>query len=94
LTAEISSDTVLVYLSKEPNHEFRLHTDASDHGISAVITQVQDGKEQGVSYGSRQLHMVKKKLIATGKELLAVVSSTKQFRCYFYGRKFTLVSEN
>lgn len=42
LKTELSSDTVLAYPSMDPSHKFRLHTDASDQGISAVLAQVQD----------------------------------------------------
>jgi hypothetical protein len=94
LKTEISSDVVLAYPSMDPTHEYRLHTDASGHGISAVLAQVQDGKERPVSYASRQLTAAEKKLSVTEKELLAVVFGTKQFRCYLYGRKFTLVTDH
>jgi hypothetical protein len=77
-----------------PAHEFRLHTDASDHGISAVLAQVQEGKERPIIYDSRQLTQAEKKLSVTEKELLAVVFGTKQFRCYLFGRKFTLVTDH
>jgi hypothetical protein len=77
-----------------PDHEFRLHTDASDHGISAVLAQVQDGKERPIIYASRQLNPAEKKLTVTEKELLAVVYGTKQFRCYLYGRNFSHVKDN
>jgi hypothetical protein len=43
--SELSSETVLVYLSMDPGHEFQLHTDASDQGISAVLTHIQNGQE-------------------------------------------------
>jgi hypothetical protein len=49
LKSEIGSDTVLAYPSMDPVHEFRLHTDASDHGISPVLAQVQDNSETGCS---------------------------------------------
>jgi hypothetical protein len=77
----------------DPTHEFRLHTDASDHGISAVLAQVQEGKERPISYARRQLTPAEEKLSVTEKELLGVVYGTKQFRCYLYGRKFTLVTD-
>jgi hypothetical protein len=38
LIVEIGSDTVLADPSMELIHEFRLHMDASDEGIPAVIT--------------------------------------------------------
>jgi hypothetical protein len=78
----------------DPAHEFRLHTDASHEGIAAVLTQVQDGKERPISYASRQLTPSDKKLTVTEKELLAVIFGTKQFRCYLYGRKFTLITNH
>jgi hypothetical protein len=94
LKTEISSDTVLACPSMDPTHEFRLHTDANDHGISAVLAKVQEGKERPVSYASRQLIPAEEKLSVTKEELLAVVYGTKQFRCYLYGRKFTLVTDH
>jgi hypothetical protein len=89
----IISDPVLAYLSMDPAHEYQLHTDASDVGISAVLAQVQDGQERPVCFASRQLNSAEGKLLVTEKELLAVVFATKQFRCYLYGRPFTLVTE-
>jgi hypothetical protein len=94
LKTDITSETVLAYPSMDPAHEYRLHTDASDHGISTVLAQVQEGKERPISYASRELTPTEKKLTVTEKELLAVVYGTKQFRCYLYGRKFTLVTDH
>ena len=36
---------------------FILDTDASDHSIGAVLSQVQDGAERVISYGSYHLHL-------------------------------------
>jgi hypothetical protein len=44
LKSEISSDTVLAHPTMNPDHEFRLHTDASDHGISADLQRAKTGK--------------------------------------------------
>ena len=90
----ISSDTVLAYPSMLPEHEFRLHTDASDIGISAVLTQDLGRGERPISFASRQLNASERKLSVTEKELLAVIFGTKQFRCYLYGRKFTLITDH
>jgi hypothetical protein len=75
-------------------HEFRLHTDASDIGISAVLTQDLGEGEKPISFVSRQLNAAEKKLSVTEKELLVVIFGTKQIRCYLYGRKFTLIIEH
>jgi hypothetical protein len=40
------------------------------------------------------LNAAEKKLSVTEKELLAVIFGTKQYRCYLYGRKFTLVTDH
>lgn len=90
----ISSDSVLAYPSMLPEHEFRLHTDASDIGISAVLAQDLGEGERPISFASRQLNAAEKKLSVTEKELLAVIFGTKQFRCYLYGRKFTLITDH
>jgi hypothetical protein len=35
--------------------EFLLFTDACDYGIGSVLSQMQDGVEKPIAYGSRQL---------------------------------------
>jgi hypothetical protein len=90
----ISSDRVLPYPSMLPEHEFRLHTDASNIGFSAVLTQDLGEGERPISFASRQLNAAEKKLSVTEKELLDVIFGTKQFRCYLHGRKFTLITDH
>ena len=54
--------------------EFVLDTDASDHGIGGVLSQVQsDGQERVVAYASRLFSKSEKRYSITRKELLAVV---------------------
>jgi hypothetical protein len=69
----------------EPKHEIRLHTDPSDRAITAVLTHIQDGVERPISFASRQLNTVGKKMSVTEKELLAVLCWTSLapsvFRC-------------
>ena len=64
--------------------------DASDTGIGAVLSQMQeDGKEKVIAYASYVLNKPKHRYCATCKELLVVVFM-KQFTPYLLGKRFTL----
>ena len=70
---------------------FILDTDASDTGIGAVLSQVDDnGAEQVVAYASKSLSRAERNYCVTRKELLAVVYFIHNFRPYLLGRTFTL----
>ena len=60
--------------------EFILDTDASDTGIGAVLSQVQeDGSERVIAYASRVLTKPERRYCVTRCELLAVVSFVQHF---------------
>ena len=69
---------------------FILDTDASGTAIGAVLSQLQDGDEKVISYGSYVLTPEQRKYCVTRRELLAVIRFTRQFRHYLLGRKFYL----
>ena len=74
---------------------FILDTDASNLGIGAVLSQIQDdGQEQVVAYGSRVLSKPERQYCVTRRELLAVVTFLQHFRPYLLGRHFTLRSDH
>ena len=74
---------------------FVLDTDASNSGIGAVLSQVQDdGTECVVAYASRSLTRQEQKYCVTRRELLAVVEFTHHFRPYLLGREFTLRTDH
>ena len=74
---------------------FLLDTDASDHGIGAVLSQVQeDGRECVIAYASRVLTKAERKYCVTRKELLAVVTFVHHFRHYLLGQQFTLRTDH
>ena len=71
--------------------EFILDTDASDTGIGAVLSQVQeDGSERVIAYASRVLTKPERRYCVTRRELLAVVNFVQHFRPYLLGRHFLL----
>jgi hypothetical protein len=71
-----------------------LDTDASDHGLGAVLSQVQDGEERVICYASRLYSDAERRYCVTRKELLAVVYSVKNFRQYLLGRQFVLRTDH
>ena len=77
------------------NRPFILDTDASDTGIGAVLSQVDEaGRERVISYGSRLLSKPERNYCVTRRELLAVVSFVKFFRPYLTGRRFRLRTDH
>ena len=74
--------------------EYILDTDASDFGIGAVLSQVQEGRERVVSYASRAISKSEKNYCVTDKELLAVKYFIEYFRYYLLGRRFTLRTDH
>eukprot|EP00731_Ephydatia_muelleri_P008358 Em0004g696a len=73
-----------------PNYtrDFLLDTDASNCGIGAVLSQVDDsGAERVICYASRSLSRQEQRYCVTRRELLAVVEFTQHFRHYLLGRK-------
>ena len=74
--------------------EFILDTDASNVGIGGVLSQVQNGQEVVISYGSRTLNEHELNYCVTRKELLAVVAHIRLFRSYLLGRHFTVRTDH
>ncbi|KAL0200063.1 hypothetical protein M9458_003250, partial [Cirrhinus mrigala] len=73
---------------------FLLQTDASDTGLGAVLSQVQDGEEHLVVYISRKLSQAERNYAAVEKEALAIKWAVLELRYYFLGRWFTLFTDH
>jgi transposase InsO family protein len=71
-----------------------LDTDASLDAIGAVLSQVQQGQERVIAYGSRVCTPAEKNYDVTRRELLAVVHFLKFFRQYLLGRQFLLRTDH
>ena len=69
---------------------FILATDASGTGISAILSQVQNGAERVIGYASRQKNRSERVLSASESDLLTVVWTTKHFRPILLGKKILL----
>ena len=98
---QLSFDTMKTLLSTAPvlsypdfTAEFILDTDASNHGIGAVLSQLKNGEEHPVAYASRTLTKAERNYCVTRKELLAIVEFVKQFRHYLQGPKFRIRTDH
>ena len=81
LKTKLTTAPILAYPRAEGS-EFVLDTDASAYAIGAVLSQVQDGKERVIAYGSRSLDKPERNYCVTRREMLAVVYFTKYFKHY------------
>ena len=89
-----SQTPILAYANyKKP---FKLHTDASENGLGAVLYQKQDdGTDCVIAYASQTLSKSKKNYDAHKLEFLALKwSVTKRFHEYLYGGHFEVYMDN
>ena len=73
---------------------FILDTDASDVAIGAQLSQVQDGVERVIAYGSFALNSCERRYCTTRKELWAIVRFTSLYRHYLLGKKFLIRTDH
>jgi len=84
----------LVLTFPKEDGQFILDIDASNNGIGAVLSQIQEGKERGIAYYSKVFSKTEKNFCVTHKDLLAVIDSTDFFLHYLYGRKFVIRTDH
>ena len=74
---------------------FRLATDASDDGLGAVLTQLDDKKvEHVIGYASRALNNAECHYSVTERECLGVVWAVKHYHFYLVGTHFTPLTDH
>jgi len=92
LKLKLTSPPIMAYPLE--HGQFILDTDASDFAIGAVLSQVQDGVERPIAYGSRTLSKSEKNYCVTDKELLAVRYFIIYYKHYLLGAKFVVRSDH
>ena len=92
---DICSDTpILAYA--DYNKCFKVHTDASEQGLGAVLYQDQDdGMTRVIAYAIRNLSKSEKRYHSCKLEFLALKwSICERFNKYLYGGKFQVYTDN
>ena len=69
-------------------------TDASDYGISGVLSQNIEGTEYVIAYHSKSLNPAQQKYCTTKRELLAVVSTLDHLKGYVWGPHFSVRTDH
>ncbi|KAF4088913.1 hypothetical protein AMELA_G00060260, partial [Ameiurus melas] len=73
---------------------FSVHTDASETGLGAVLSQTFEGEEHPVLYISRKLSPAERRYAAVEREALAIKWAIEELRYYLAGRPFILVTDH
>ncbi len=99
--AELSFECLKIALCRapilsypSPVGEYILDTDASDTAVGAVLSQMQDGEERPLAFGSKKLNKQQQRYCVTRKELLAVVVFLAEFRHWLLGPKFKIRTDH
>ena len=75
--------------------KYIVDTDASNFGIGAVLSQIQDGHERVIAYASKSLSKSQSRYCTTKRELLAVVHFLGvTFRHYLLNENFTVRTDH
>ena len=84
-----------VLLVPDPNKDYILHTDASDHALGTALMQADShGNIRPVAYASKVLDKAQRNYSVTDREALAIVWALEHFNTYLEGHKYTAVTDH
>ena len=92
LRALLATAPVLSRASGE--HEFTLQVNASNCGLSCVLTQEIDGIEHVVFYANRSLIPAERNYLVTERECLEALWGIRKFRIFIEGSHFTVITDH
>ena len=80
--------------SLDVDKQFVVQTDASEYGVGAVLSQVDDSGEHPVAYYSRKLLPRERTYATVEKECLAIKLACQAFQVYLLGRPFVIQTDH
>lgn len=93
LKSWLVSDAVL--MGPNYNKQFILQTDASDVGIGATLSQLdEEGSDRPIAYFSRKLLPREVNYATVDRECLAIVDGIRHFSIFLTGVPFTVVTDH
>ena len=92
LRTKLLTSPVLVY--PDFSKDFTLETDASKHGLGAILSQYKDQRLHPVAYASQSVSTAEANYAVTDLETLAVVWAVTHFRYYLYGHDVTIITDH
>ena len=85
----------LLKSSPDFNKSFLLQTDASNKGVGAILSQVDDNNEEHpVGFFSHKLLPCEQQYATVEKEYLAIKLGIEAFKVYLLGRSFTISTDH
>ncbi len=90
---KILSDGVKTHIF-DPNEKTLVTTDASDVGIGALLSQIQNGKEVPIAFYNKTLEPPERNYAANEKEALACLKACEHWEKFLLGRPFTLRTDH